>query len=467
LVDNSADKWNSEQSQQYHPKQDGFGLSRGFRQCFMAHAVLPQEDGIVRSAVKTLLVLFVLTLALATQAIAANYIVIVDVAPGASAKDIAAAYEGKVIDQLDSNTYLMSVKSLTPKSNASGLVSMVSNDSVGAARYKGGVVSVKPSSRPNWYFAQPSLKLIGLDQAVLVEDGAGIIIADINSAVDYSHPALRGHLIAGYDFILGRPTDLTLNQSSASFLDQSSASFLDQSSASFLDQSSASFLDQSSASFLDQSSASFLDATNPAHGHGTMVAGILVAVAPGAMIMPLRAFDDQGQSDEFTIAKAIRWAVDHGADVINMSFGTLSQPKVLKDAINYADRNGVTIIGSAGNDNTDAPQYPAAFDKVVSVGATDLLDFKASFSNYGGSIDVVAPGVSIIAPYPGGYYAVVSGTSFSAPIVAGEAALIRALSTKHNAKDPIRNGTIKIDQRNPGKKLGQGRISLPLGLNNK
>src|SRR5262249_42594910 len=151
--------------------------------------------------------------------------------------------------------------------------------------------------------------------------GKGLIIADINALVDYSHPALKGHLTGGYDFVIGNPSNPnaanSLNQSTASFLDQSTASFLDQSTASFLDQSTASFLDQSTASFLDQSTASFLDTSNPAHGHGTMVAGIIAAIAPEAMIMPIRAFDDHGQADQFVIAKAIRWAVDHGADVIN------------------------------------------------------------------------------------------------------------------------------------------------------
>ncbi len=418
----------------------------------------------MRSTTKLLILVLLCLTAFATQALAANYLVIVEVADGVNVKDIAAAYEGKVLDTITTNTYLMSFKRLTPKYPVTGVVSIESDVLVRPNRSRGGVVAVRSSTRPDWYFGQPALKLIGVDQAALLTKGAGIVIADINSAVDYSHPALRGHLIAGYDFVLGQPSDITLNQSSASFLDQSSASFLDQSSASFLDQSSASFLDQSSASFLDQSSASFLDAANPAHGHGTLVAGILVAVAPGAMIMPVRAFDDQGQSDHFTIAKAIRWAVDHGADVINMSFGTLEKSKILKDAIEYANRNGVTLVGSAGNDNTEDAQYPAAFDKVLSVAATDFWDMKAGFSNYGGSIDVCAPGIAIIAPYPGGYYAVVSGTSFAAPIVAGEAALVRSFRLKENVKDPIRKGTIKIDHRNPGRKMGEGRINVPLAL---
>ena len=421
----------------------------------------------MRYATKSLILFLLCLFAFAGQGVAAGYIVIVDVADGANVKDIASAYEGKVLDALTANTYLMNLKRLTPKYPVAGVVEIESDVFVRPSRAKGGVVAVKPSTRPDWYFAQPALRLVGVDQAALQSTGAGIVIADINAAVDYSHPSLRGHLVAGYDFVLGQPSDLTLNQSSASFLDQSSASFLDQSSASFLDQSSASFLNQSSASFLDQSSASFLDATNPAHGHGTLVAGILVAVAPGAMIMPVRAFDDQGESDHFTIAKAIRWAVDHGADVINMSFGTLEKSKILKNAVDYADKNGVTIVGSAGNDNTEDAQYPAAFDKVISVAATDLWDMKAPFSNFGGSIDVSAPGVAIIAPYPGGFYAVASGTSFAAPIVAGEAALVRSFRKKENVKDPIKKGTVKIDHRNPGRKMGEGRVSLPLALDKK
>ena len=182
------------------------------------------------------------------------------------------------------------------------------------------------------------------------------------------------------------------------------------------------------------------------------------------MIMPIRAFDDYGQSDHFTIAKSIRWAVDHGADVINMSFGTLEKSKILREAIDYADKHHVTLVASAGNDNSEQEQYPAAYNHVTSVAATDFWDMKTPFSNYGGSIDIAAPGAAIIAPYPGGYYAVVYGTSFAAPLVAGEAALLRSFLLKEDVDGQIKKGTIKIDHRNPGRKLGDGRISLPLAL---
>jgi subtilisin family serine protease len=412
----------------------------------------------MRSIIRNLFLLLACFAFLNTYAMAADYLVVVRVLDGTNISTIADAYSGKVLDSLAANTYLMDVKSLTPKYPVSGLISMDPNALIHPGRAKGGIITVKAGTDPDWYYGQPALKFIGADQAKLKTTGKGVIIADINAAVDYSHPALRGHLTGGYDFVLGRAYDVTL--------DQSSSSFLDQSSSSFLDQSSSSFLDQSSSSFLDQTSARILDASNPAHGHGTLVAGILAAVAPDAMIMPIRAFDDYGQADDFTIAKAICWAVDHGADVINMSFGTLDKSKVLQDAVNYADKNHVTLIGSAGNDGKNEAQYPAAFDKVLSVAATDLFDVRASFSNYGDSIDISGPGVAIIAPYPGGYYAVVSGTSFSAPLAAGEAALLRSLGPKQNAKDRIKGRTHKIDQVNPGVKMGQGRIDLMLAINN-
>jgi subtilisin family serine protease len=408
-----------------------------------------------------------LTALLAVQAWAGQTIVVVQIAPGADVKAIAAAYDGRVLDMLADQIYELQINRTTPKYAVSGVVWMESNAVVAANRNKGAVLSVGSQTSPDWYDKQPAFELIHRTAALPTSTGSGVVIADINSIVDFSHPALRGHLTAGYDFVLGKPAGFNLNQSTSSFLDQSSASFLDQSTSSFLDQSTASFLDQSTASFLDQSTASFLDASNPAHGHGTLVAGILAGVAPQAMIMPIRAFDDQGQSDPYTLAKAIRWAVDNGADVINMSWGTSDDYKVIKDAIDYANRNGVTLVTSGGNDNTQTPQYPEAYDQVISVAATDLWDLKASFSNYGDKIDVSAPGVSIIAPYPGGYYAVVSGTSFSAPMVSAEAALLRSIMQKQNFKDRIQKTVVKIDLRNPGFKLGQGRIDLLQALTKK
>jgi subtilisin family serine protease len=322
-------------------------------------------------------------------------------------------------------------------------------------------------STADWYRMQPAFTRIRADMAWKYYDGYGVVVADINSAVDYGHPALRGHLTSGYDFVAAQGSSYaTLNQSSASFLDQSSASFLDQSSASFLDQSSASFLDQSSASFLDgMPQVGVVTANNPAYGHGTLCAGLIAAVAPRAMVMPLRVFDDNGVADIFTISKAVRYAVKNGANVINMSFGISTNSKTVQEAVATAIARGAIVTGSAGNANNATPQYPASYTSVLSVAATDESDKKASFSNYGASISVDAPGVNIISAYPGGYYAVVSGTSFSAPIVAGEAALIRSKKVLE-VRDAIVRGAVNIDSQNPNYagKLGKGRVDVMSGL---
>jgi subtilisin family serine protease len=284
------------------------------------------------------------------------------------------------------------------------------------------------------------------------------VIADINSKVDVRHPALIGHLTGGYDFVAAKSAGLA-------GLDQSSSSFMDQSSSSFMDQSSSSFMDQYGIGFLNQSSSSFMDG-NPANSHGTLCAGMIAVVAPDSMIMPLRVFDDQGSADLFTIAKAIRYAVTQGAQVVNMSFGTLQDSKAIANSVTYALGKNVVLVASAGNNNTSAPQYPAAYSGVITTAATDVFDKKASFSNYGDSVFVDAPGVNIFSSYPGGGYSMVSGTSFSAPIVAGTAALMRSLRVTGTARD-IEAASVNIDWKNPryAGQLGYGRIDVLRAVN--
>src|SRR5207249_3972921 len=234
----------------------------------------------------------------------------------------------------------------------------------------------------------------------------------------------------------------------------------DQSSSGFLDQSSASFLDQSSASFIDQSSSSYLD-SNPAYGHATLCAGVIAAIAPDSMIMPLRVFDDSGQTDVFSVTKAIYYAVRNGAKVVNLSFGMSRSSSAIKGALNYAASNNVVTVASAGNQNTSTPQFPASASAVIAVASVTRTDVKAPFSNYGSTIYVDAPGVNIISAYPSGRYAMVSGTSFSAPMVAAEAALIMSVKNG-NVKTTIGSAVVNINAQNPSYlgKLGLGRINI-------
>jgi subtilisin family serine protease len=410
-----------------------------------------------------------LTISFSEAQTASSIPLIVKLAPGAPLLRVLDWLSGSLVDSIPgSDMYLVNVPKLPLVQPVLGLLTNTLqlvgidwfevNDGVTEPSHgQWGVIKVAGTTPADWYKNQPSFQLIRAGQAQSYSTGRGVIVADINSRVDYSHPALRGHLIAGYDFVTSRPAgSAALNQSSASFLDQSSASFLDQSSASFLDQSSASFLDQSSASFLDDDLK-----TKPAMSHGTLTVGVIAAMAPDAMIMPVRAFDDDGEADLFILAKAIRYATDHGAQVINMSFGTLDKSKAIQNSIDYAKSKGVFLVASAGNNNTSAVQYPAAFSGVFTAAATDLNDKKASFSNYGGYIFADAPGVNIISTFPQGYYAMVSGTSFTSPELAATVALVRSIKTTA-VTNAVANAAVNIDSKNPSYayKLGNGRIDV-------
>lgn len=398
--------------------------------------------------------------------------VIIKVSPTANVQTITSLLGGTILDSLPgANTYLLNLPSLpvlTPLLQLLGLLWVEQNKLMTLPRFAPvGTLSVPSGTASDWYKYQPSMMLIQSNAAQSYSTGRGVVVADINSQVDHGHPGLVGHLTSGYDFVANRSTSATaLNQSSAGFLDdQSSAGFLDdQSSAGFLDdQSSAGFLDSLGVGFLnDQSSAGFLDGSNPAYSHGTLCAGVIAAIAPDATIMPLRAFDDNGTADTFTLAKAVRYAAQHGAQVLNMSFGTLTDVKVLREAVQFAQQSNVILVASAGNNNTASPQYPASYTGVLGSAATDLLDVKAWFSNYGSTnVYVDAPGVNIISTYPNGRYSVVSGTSFSSPAVAGAAALVRSIRSS-GVSSAISGAAVNIDNRNPGysHQLGYGRINI-------
>ena len=210
------------------------------------------------------------------------------------------------------------------------------------------------------------------------------------------------------------------------------------------------------------------------HSHGTHCAGIAAAVgnnsigitgiAPKVRIMALKAGSASGSLPWTATAEAIRYAADNGADIISSSYGGPTYSSLSNDAIEYANSLGVLLIAAAGNDNTDAPHYPASYSKVLSVGATDQNDARASFSNYGVDVDVAAPGVSILSTLPSNGYGYKSGTSMSTPLVAGLAGLVMSKDLSL-INDDIKNVLINetdefgIDIPVPDQLLGKGRIN--------
>ena len=414
-----------------------------------------------------LVLCLLLVVAVCSHANAAPVSLVVQLSPTASISTVLSALGATSVDSIQGgNAYLINVDStqvaaasqtVAIQGAALGIIDFHVNARMSLlSQHLYGVVTPKQKTPADWFKNQPAMLLTNAQSALKYASGKGVVIADINSIVDYSHPALKGHLTSGYDFILSKPASQTS-------LDQSGSDFLDQSGSDFLDQSGSDFLDQSGSDFLDQNGAKFVipPTTNVAYAHGTLVAGILAVSAPAAMIMPLRAFDDNGQSDEFILAKAIRYAADHGAQVINMSFGSLVDSGVVRGACNYASAKGAILVSSAGNNSTSAPQYPAAYNSVTAVSATNILDIKAAFSNYGSYVGIDGPGVNIVSAYPGSLYAVVSGTSFSSPMVAATAALVQSMKMSSVLSD-VESTSVNIDAQNPGyiNQLGSGRLNV-------
>jgi subtilisin family serine protease len=178
-------------------------------------------------------------------------------------------------------------------------------------------------------------------------------------------------------------------------------------------------------------------------GHGTAVAGVAAAaagsvrgVSPTSPIIPIKMLEPDGSTSAALFVKAIAAATASGAGVINISgAGPLAgippqDNRVVEMAIDQAFSRGVLIVAASGNEGSGAPDVPAAYPHVLSVAATDENNLRVPFSNYGRTVDLAAPGVDLTEPAPTAVcasgYQFVAGTSFSAPAVAGAAALLEA-----------------------------------------
>ncbi|GAA3449753.1 FG-GAP-like repeat-containing protein [Dactylosporangium matsuzakiense] len=234
------------------------------------------------------------------------------------------------------------------------------------------------------------------------------VIAVVDGGVDGTHPDLVGRVLAGYDAIAN--------------------------------------------------TAIAAGANSDGNGHGTMVAGIagantnngagITSVAWNARIMPVKVLDAAGSGYDSDIAEGVAWAADHGARIINMSLGGPGDSQVLHDAVTYATNKGALIVASAGNDFDDTVQYPAAYPEVLAVAGTDASGKVTDFSSRGDWVDVAAPAFGIVSTGADHGYFKGNGTSYSAPIVAGVAALMRANNAALTPAQLI--ATIKATARDAG-----------------
>lgn len=202
-------------------------------------------------------------------------------------------------------------------------------------------------------------------------------------------------------------------------------------------------------------------------GHGTAVSGVVAAgtnnasgVAGACFRCRLLVAKDGGQRpvDSWSI-KGIYWAAANGAKAINISSGGYARSEAYEAAVDYAVSRGAVVVASAGNDATDQPRYPAAYDNALSVVATNRGDARASFSNYGPTVDLAAPGVDVLSTRLGGGYSYASGTSFAAPHVAALAGLVRHQGlTAQQARAAIEDSAADLGAPGRDSVYGNGRI---------
>ncbi|MDK9699121.1 MAG: S8 family serine peptidase [bacterium] len=179
-------------------------------------------------------------------------------------------------------------------------------------------------------------------------------------------------------------------------------------------------------------------------GHGTAVASValaaanwhgIIGLAPNIKLMTLRAGNANGYLEEDDVAAAILYAAENGANVVNMSFGDVVVAPVLRDAIEYARSRNVLMTASSGNTGQNATHFPSGYEAVISVGASDQTGRRASLSSYGSSIDLIAPGVDILAAKLDHLWDYTNGTSFSSPYVAAAACLILSVDSTLNPSE--------------------------------
>jgi hypothetical protein len=289
---------------------------------------------------------------------------------------------------------------------------------------------------------QWALNKIDIFSAWGITQGAdSVIVGVVDTGIDYTHPDLKNQIYynpgeMGLDS-LGR--DKRFNG-----VDDDGDGFVD-------DYMGWDFTNRVGYPY-DSTGGDYLDWDNnpmdedKQFSHGTSIAGVIGAeannkigisgAAPKIKLLNCRAMDPDGNGSEEDVASAILYATMMGAKVINMSFGDNSFSYVLRDVIRYAYSKNVVLVASSGNDGSTAPHYPSGYSEVICVGNSTPEDYVASGSNYGSTLDLVAPGTSILTTARNNQYHSLDGTSLSAPFVSATAGLI--LSKKNFSNEEVK-----------------------------
>ena len=258
--------------------------------------------------------------------------------------------------------------------------------------------------------------------------GRGAVVAILDTGVDVSHPALVGRLAAGFDFV----DDDADPSEEENFVDDDGDGEIDE-----------------------------------GFGHGTFVAGLVLAVAPDATVLPVRVLDTDAVGSVSRIAAGIRFATDHGVDVINLSLGARVRSEIIRGEVRRAQSHGIVVVAATGNRSDGTViDFPAGLADVIAVSSLAADLGRADFANAGSRTTVAAPGTELIGPFPGGGFARWSGTSFSAALVSGGVALLEERRPSLRVEQVVRRverTSGGIPRRVPTVRrrgLGGGRLDL-------
>ena len=276
---------------------------------------------------------------------------------------------------------------------------------------------------PTKYYQQPLTPIIDLGGAQVHLTGIPTTVAVIDTGIDPTHPLFAGRFAGpGFDFLTGQVGGLDI----------------------------ADGLDNDLDGLADE-----------AHGHGTHVAGTIALINPDAKLLPLRVLDSDGNGTAFDVAEAIYFALENGAQVINLSLGMDGVSVAVVEALQLARAMDVDVYAAAGNQGALGVSFPASHRTVLAVTAVDDLDVKAAFASYGPEVAIAAPGVDIYSAMPGDAWAWWSGTSMATAVVSGVGSLVYSLDPlSDDGAEDVAESVEPIGLQNPGLDglIGRGRV---------
>jgi len=329
------------------------------------------------------------------------------------------------------------------KNFSSNIIDLISNNEDVEYIQLNNVLMVENASfNPNdaFYNNQYYLPLIGMPSVWDITQGdSSVVIGVIDTGLDFLHPDLQTSFKKNYGEI---GLDALGRDKRSNGIDDDNNGFTD-------DWRGWDFTDEPFTG--DPRRGDYLTPDNDPtddnkNSHGTAVTGVINAafdngigiasLAPKCKVLVLRAFDAEGFGEEDDVANAVLYGMMQGVKIFNFSFGDYVYSNLLRDVVKFAYSKNVTIVCSAGNDGSDRLHYPSAYDEVISVAASADGDARFSSSSYGATVDIYAPGLAIFTTMRtgkgssayGGDYDYINGTSFSAPMIAAVAGLMKSIN---------------------------------------